>query len=299
MDRVFDRLYGMLPETDDHGEAVPRLCHLTDEAKALFVAFVNENGEERAALTGTLAATWAKLEAYCGRLALLDHLAGVAAGEALQPDWIEAGSVRAAVGLVRWFGGEARRIHAAMGESDEARERRRLVEWIGAKGGAVTIRDMMRGLRAYRKEKDATAALDALGAGGAGRWAYRPVGPKGGQQERLFVLGDGGDATTVFDRASRGSVSVATSPGCDGECADGEGQGGWNVQTDNPSDGFHGSEGASLNNGATGDTDGTPRHDSGNAGTVASDTDGDGLPLNAAYADACGAESAGQEGGGA
>ena len=63
-------------------------------------------------------------------------------------------SIKAGVTMSRWFGAEARRVYALMGETAEARDQRRYVEWIGRRGGEVTARDLTHGLREFRNDPD-------------------------------------------------------------------------------------------------------------------------------------------------
>ena len=59
-------------------------------------------------------------------------------------DDMDAASMAAGIRLATWFKGEARRVYALLGESDDDRDRRRLVEWIGRKGGSATPREVQR-----------------------------------------------------------------------------------------------------------------------------------------------------------
>ncbi|MFN7022128.1 MAG: hypothetical protein ACK4WH_12480, partial [Phycisphaerales bacterium] len=125
------------------------------------------------------------------RLALVVHLTRWAAGDATlrDPARADEASISAGVALARWFGNEARRVYAILGESDEGRESRRLVEWIERKGGAVTTRDLTHGVRAYRGDPDAAErALSALVEAGIGRWEADAHGPKGGRPAQRFRL---------------------------------------------------------------------------------------------------------------
>ena len=61
-------------------------------------------------------------------------------------DAVDEASIAAGVALSRWFGHEARRVYAMLAESDDDRDRRRLVDLIRGKGGSVTPRDLMRGV---------------------------------------------------------------------------------------------------------------------------------------------------------
>lgn len=188
---VFDRLFGLTPETDDDGDERPRLVTLADDGKRAWVTFYNEHATEQAELSGDLSAAWSKLEGYAARLALVVHLTRWAAGDATLRDAarVDEASIAAGVVLARWFGDEARRVYAILSESDDDRESRRLVEWIERKGGTVTARDLTHGVRAYRNDPDAAErALSALVEAGIGRWEVDAHGPKGGRPAQRFRL---------------------------------------------------------------------------------------------------------------
>jgi len=189
--KVFDRLFEKAPETDDDGTERPSVLPLATCGKAAWVEFFNTHADEQADLSGDMAAAWSKLEGYAARLALVVHLTRWAADDATlqDPERVDEASVVAGVVLTRWFGHEARRVYGILSESDEARESRRLAEWIERKGGTVTPRDLTHGLREYRgKPEEAERGLMALVADGVGRWVHDAHGPKGGRPVRRFQL---------------------------------------------------------------------------------------------------------------
>lgn len=193
IESIFDRLYDLQPDTDDEGEPQPRIVTLTPEGKAAWVRFVNEHGVEHAELTGELSAAWSKLEGYAARLALVLHFIRWAANDpTLQsPEAVDEASITAGVKLSRWFGHEARRVYTILAETDDERDRRRLVELIGRKGGAVTARELMQSSHQYRTADDAEAALAELVKAGFGRWEDREPTAKGGRPTRVFRLNEG------------------------------------------------------------------------------------------------------------
>lgn len=221
---VFDRLLSLPMEVDPESadplnpDLRPRLVTLTEAGHAAFVAFYNEHATEHAQLSGDLSAAWSKLEGYAARLALVVHLTRWAAGDATlrDPARVDEASIAAGVVLARWFGDEARRVYAILGESDEGRESRRLVEWIERKGGTATVRDLTRGPREYRDTERAAKALGELVAAGIAEWIYDDHGPKGGRPtDRVRLVsrrGDTGDGDETPGNAGNrvGSVTVAT-----------------------------------------------------------------------------------------
>jgi len=216
---VFDRLFELTPEIDDNGDERPRLVTLGDDGKRAWVTFYNEHAGEQVNLSGDEAAAWSKLEGYAARLALVVHLSRQAAADATlrDPARVDEASISTGVVLARWFGDEAGRVYAILGESDEACESRRLVEWIDRKGGTATARDLTRGPRDYRGDPERAAkALGELVAAGVAVWVHDDHGPKGGRPtDRIRLVsrrGDTGDGDVysgnVGDRGI--SVTVAT-----------------------------------------------------------------------------------------
>lgn len=103
-------------------------------------------------------------------------------------DEVDADSIAAGVELSRWFGNEARRAYAILSESDDERDGRRLVELIGRKGGAVTVRELQQTSRLFRTAGEAETALDALAEAGMGRWEQQGPSARGGRPTRIFRL---------------------------------------------------------------------------------------------------------------
>jgi hypothetical protein len=162
---VIDRLYALdLPIHPVTHVPQPRSLPLSPEGYRAWVAFYNEHGAEQEELTGDLAAAWSKLEGYSARLALVIHLTRWAAGDPTLADSeaVDAESIGAGVTLSRWFGQETRRVYAVLGESEENREQRELVELIRARGGRITVRELMQASRRYRTAGDAEQALAEL-----------------------------------------------------------------------------------------------------------------------------------------
>ncbi len=172
------------------------------------------------------------MEGYAARLALVTHFIRWATSDPLVLDPrtpIDETSVAAGIVLARWFGDEAKRVYAILSESDGDRESRELVEWIKGKGGAVTIRDLARGPRAYKNDTErADKSLTDLVAAGLGRWEH-VHNPKGGRPTKKFVLseasGAGGDSDeTPVDAKSRGGSVTVTNVTLPTNAGDGWGE---------------------------------------------------------------------------
>src|SRR5262249_24245066 len=140
---------------------------------------------------GEQAAALAKLEGYAARLAHLHHIVCLTAAdpERLVIHPITENSLHAAIGLVEWFAGEALPVYTILRGTAEDRECRRLIEWIEARGGKVTARDVHRAnQRRWPTSEHAGLALDALVQAGLGRWSEPQSGPAGGRPSYQFQL---------------------------------------------------------------------------------------------------------------
>jgi len=196
-DRTRDRWAGLIKSlrTEYDPSKGPHDLSMTPEAKREWIEFHDEIEERRfCAENGALRAAYSKLKGGAARLALVLQLAH-------DPTAKEVGfqAMRAGTRLAFWFAHEARRVYARFHETGEERERRELVEWIGGRGGSVTVRDVVRGPRRFRGEggtDDARAALDDLVSAGWGTWRKREPGPEGGWTVDVFHLDDTGDGDT-------------------------------------------------------------------------------------------------------
>ena len=187
--RLMDRLYGLQPTESDDAVLRPVVVGLSPDAKTAWKAYYNDHALEQADLAGDLSAAWSKLEEYAARLALVVHFARWAADDSTlaSAEVVDAASMAAGIALATWFKGEARRVYALLGESDEDRDRRRLIEWIERKGGSATPRDAQMGCRWLREAGAAEAALEQLAKAGWGNWEPTPPGRRG-QPTRHFRL---------------------------------------------------------------------------------------------------------------
>jgi len=186
--RLFEFLYKLLPVVTEDGEIRPLVVRLNEEAKAAWTAYYDDHATEQSEMVGDMASAWSKLEEYAARLALVIHYARWAAGENVEEFVLDVHSMKAGIALAKWFKHEAKRVYVVLDETDTDRDQRRLIEWIGRRGGKVTARDVLTGCRWLRKSSLAESALDELVKAGYGVWVDVPAGPKGGRPTRIFVL---------------------------------------------------------------------------------------------------------------
>jgi hypothetical protein len=198
-----DRYSGLLKELiaitlADLAKRKPHIFTLAPDAKDTWISWFSRWGDATDSAEGEQAAALAKLEGYAARLALLHYVVSLTAADperlVIQP--ITETSLRAATGLVEWFAGEAVRVYSILRETVEERECRRLVEWIEARGGKVTVRELHRAnQRRWPTSEHAELALDALVQSGLGVWREPQSGPEGGRPSREFCLFQGSAVT--------------------------------------------------------------------------------------------------------
>jgi hypothetical protein len=162
----------------------PKVLDLEPEAADRFRAFYQEHAAEQFAATGPEASMLAKAEGWAARLALVCHLIAQAGSDPGRGDRVRVDSIEAGVGLARWAAREWRRVFNAISGPTETDDRG-LAEWIAARGGCASVRDVQRGLRRYRSPGAAEAALDRLAKLGRASWQASPTGGRPADAVRL------------------------------------------------------------------------------------------------------------------
>jgi hypothetical protein len=190
----------------------PIEVRFTPEARRRWATFVDEWGlltYEAGDEDGNLAATFAKLEAYVGRFALVFHLVSLA-GQGSVPSDAAVGleTLEAAISLAKWFAHEARRVYAALAEDDQSRRLREVADRIARGSGRTTARDLQRSnSRKYPTAAAAETVLKELVIAGWGRWEETQP-ESGGHPVREFVLfADNrlAESSTVIDKPAEQS----------------------------------------------------------------------------------------------
>ena len=127
------------------GGTVPVVLPLTPEASAIWQAFYAEHQTRQFEAMGAYAAALSKLEGYVLRLALIYHLmeqADDVLGDDTAP--VSAEAMRQAVATVEWFIYETGRIYGRWARGDELTDAQRAFDWLDARGGRGTLREMIR-----------------------------------------------------------------------------------------------------------------------------------------------------------
>ncbi|HVK08405.1 MAG TPA: DUF3987 domain-containing protein [Gemmataceae bacterium] len=201
------RLLDLRMGEDDKGRPAPVILNLTPAAKAVWVPFYDRIQDQKADAEADIAAVLAKLEGYGARFGLIYHVAEeVAAGrDGTAP--VSDRAIRAGIGLADWFAHEARRIYMALGEDDETRDERELVQWVKTRGGRCTARTLQHARGGtYPTAGAAEAALEALAEKGYGTWETE-ANPRGGWAKQTFVLNIENDTDTCDTRPGDGGAA--------------------------------------------------------------------------------------------
>ncbi|HEY7312892.1 MAG TPA: DNA polymerase, partial [Gemmataceae bacterium] len=187
-ENLLDGLRDLQMDKGRDGDREPFPIRMTPEAKAAWVHFYGEWAQVQANVEGELAAAYSKLEGYVARLALLHHVVTNVGRREDDCQPIEPPSIEAGITLTKWFAYEVRRSYAAMGEPEEARQTRRLIEFIRSHGGKMTARRLhLSNKTRYPNAEAAEAALGELVEARFADW-FGGANPKGGRPSRAVIL---------------------------------------------------------------------------------------------------------------
>jgi hypothetical protein len=178
---MFNTLEGIRPQADGS----PRVVDLEQTAADAFRRFYLEHAAEQFHATGAVAAMLAKAEAWAARLALVCHVIAQAGSDPTRGDRVQLDSMQAGIGLARWAAREWRRVFDGMQRGTIAEDDAALRQWLAARGGSATPRDVARGLAKYRAPGAAEAALTRLARAGAAHWETQPTGGRPADAVRL------------------------------------------------------------------------------------------------------------------
>lgn len=217
---AIDRLLSFEPSDS------PVIVELSVEADTLYHDF--QRRTEMALGIGELAERRAWGGKLCGlmlRIALTLHALETWAISGKPNDFptISVETMRAAIAWAEYLAVAEKHARELLGESDDQREHRRLVEWIrrGSKDrepGTATVRDLTRGPREYRQDPERAARdLADLVATGDAVWVHDHHGPKGGRPpEKVRLVSrydDTGDGDETQENTENRAGSVAATSG--------------------------------------------------------------------------------------
>ena len=187
-DQLLGNLLDVKPASDGDGKPCPVVLTMDAGAKAMFVDWfdrfslkVNHEGLDH------LQSHYSKLRAVCARLALILALTE-AATSGTSATTVSVPAMAVAMALTDWFAGEAARVYAMLGASEEQDAEQELLSLIRRHGGSISPRELQRASRLYPNADDAEAALRNLWEHGHGSFAVQSSKPTGGHQPLVFQL---------------------------------------------------------------------------------------------------------------
>lgn len=181
MEGMFSAILDSQP-AEDNG---PRVLDLVPDAADRFKAFYLEHGAEQFAASGPLASMLAKAEGWAARLALVCHVIAEVGSDPGRGGRVRLESIEAGIGLARWAAREWQRVFKGICAGSLEADDRGLVEWISARGGSASVRDVQRGLRRYQSPGAAEAALQRLAKSGRASWQAGQTGGRPADAVRL------------------------------------------------------------------------------------------------------------------
>jgi hypothetical protein len=170
------------------GIPTPLIVSLNDAAKKAWTAFEAAYQSEISSVDFPthLRGPWAKLEAYCARLALVIHEIRFGCGETSSPN-VEEISVRAAWRLVDYFKSHTQRVYAHLRSDPIDRGMRIAFNWIEKRGGTCKPGDLIAyGVAGIKNAQQAEHVLNQLRERGLGEFEQHK--PNKGPEGRKFVL---------------------------------------------------------------------------------------------------------------
>jgi hypothetical protein len=188
---IVAELFAMQPHIDIVGARTPLALPLAPDARLFWVDWYNEHAEKIAAADAFMSAALSKLEAYGARLSLIFQLVHHVTTSA-KGDQVELESIRRGTTLTEWFIGETIRVYETLGESESSRTVRRLIDYIRAKGGEISLRNYRRWKHLDGADGEAKAVIDlqALVDGGYAAWAWEQGAGRPSKVLRLVGAGD-------------------------------------------------------------------------------------------------------------
>lgn len=142
---LFASLYKLEFDTDGEDRPIPKVIHLSAPAKKEWVAWVTSHYQEQTVegFPDFLRGPWAKLEAYCARLALILHCCRVVSHDT-QSEEIDEESVVAAGSLIDYFKSHTRRVYPRLRSTVADRHADSARTWIAKHNNQASARDLLR-----------------------------------------------------------------------------------------------------------------------------------------------------------
>jgi hypothetical protein len=140
-EKLVRKLHSLQAPLTPDGRFDPVAVQIDREAESVWEEFFDATQAVSTESDNRTQAMLAKLIASAARITLVIHLARAADGEAVDPNRIDAESMKRGIKIAKWFWAESRRANQLFTETEEDRDLRTLREFIARRGGTVTARD--------------------------------------------------------------------------------------------------------------------------------------------------------------
>ena len=188
---LFDELLSLGFYLDSSGREHPENVYMTPDARKLFEVMFNQYGTEKLQLPPDLKSVWSKMPGKIARLALIFHSVLCVTGGSVSSSQIDAGVMRSAIVVGRWYANETSRVYSLLGcdsENEESRERREILDVIRNLGGSATIRGIGQKKSKYRDEPCKTELEKLLRSLVSKGKLYSESKVTGGRPTEVFFL---------------------------------------------------------------------------------------------------------------
>jgi hypothetical protein len=196
----------LAPDTDGNDEPHPKVVNFDDEAKMVFVAWIQDHYREMDSelFPEHLRGPWAKMPAYCARLVLVLHMIRFVCGEAKHETLDNVTVLRATV-LTEYFKAHAKRVYARLHVTEDDKRVSAGLRWIRGHGNSATLREFVTyRVAGCKKRVDAEILFHEFEDRGYGR--IEVVTPANGGKSVVFRLfSKSSNQQSAFDEKSNES----------------------------------------------------------------------------------------------
>lgn len=169
---TFERLWKLAPAVSSSGQRSPIVLNLRPEARSVWAERVNAlyDEAEHPDFPNLLRGSWAKMEVYAGRLALIIHLLRYVHDDARDEN-VDEVSVSSGWALIDYFKSHQKRVLRHLRADPTDRKVDSAIRWIRRRGGECTVRDLTRyEVAGIKGSQDARKLISDLVDRGYGRF---------------------------------------------------------------------------------------------------------------------------------
>jgi hypothetical protein len=185
--RVFDEMIKQEPEITEFGKTVPEEITLSSGAATLYQKFFNRHNKEAFRKSGDILRSYAKLEEYALRFALIFEVVKAAA-EGRPVRRVNTDSMIEAIDLTEYFKAESERVYSLFIGSEEDQNQKEAFQYL-RRVRETTERNFFRNNQhLFENYSLSQKYLAKLVKKGLGSWEEREPNKAGGRPTRTFLV---------------------------------------------------------------------------------------------------------------